>query len=152
MLPILLGVILNLGNSLPSDVPRDTKLWEEVVGEIDLCLDEDEIAICENGQKTDVRLRYSLSVDPDRPLLYAITRYQYTTLNPKDRDKFDPNEKVQWVPAEREVYFYERATYEDEFSGRKIRYWKEIRPTSSKHFQTLFEIMLIYNIHRSLLE
>jgi hypothetical protein len=149
---LVLLLAISLSSSLPIDIPKSTDSWEEVTGDIDICTHKEEIAVCEGEERTDVELSYSMRIDPDRPALYALTRYRYATLNPKVGKRFSNAERIQWIPREKEVHAYEKIWPQKGLSGKQINYWRELDLESKEYRQFFFEIMLLYNIHRAIAE
>ena len=124
---------LNLPNGLPSAAQRAT--WERIDGDY---------------ETSTAHVRYSLFVDPERPLLFRITQYRVSVRRPMgSRPRFeDGTETVVWneLPDRRvplRCYAEERPDGKPS-SGTALS-WRDVDPTTLEFRRSMNRAMEIYS-------
>ena len=131
------GGLRPLSNRLPNEVPSASvrATWERIDGDYETATEH---------------VRYSLFVDPERPLLFRITQYRVSVRRPLgSRPRFeDGTETVVWnaVPDRRvPLHCYAEERLDGKPSSGAPFSWRDVNPTTLEFKVSMNRAMEIYS-------
>ena len=131
------GGLRPLSNRLPNEVPSASvrATWERIDGDYETATEH---------------VRYSLFVDPERPLLFRITQYRVSVRRPLgSRPRFeDGTETVVWnaVPDRRvPLHCYAEERLDGKPSSGAPLSWRDVNPTTLEFKVSMNRAMEIYS-------